>query len=602
MCGIFAVYQPKSSSKLSASQAVLAGLKRLEYRGYDSWGIAAVVSGRLERVRQVGQIGLVKSQELAWQTQISLGHTRWATHGGVIEANAHPHLAADASFAVVQNGIVENYAELREELERTGVQFTTSTDTEVIVRLLELESKKQQTIAQAVSRVMRQLTGRNVVGVLTNTGQLSVARQGSPLVVARDSQTGAVYISSDILSLSTMADQAMPLTNGQMVLTGTEVPGGVQLVSSADLSPVTLKFEPITITQQTITKSGYDSFMLKEIMETPEVIERVASVRFSSIKSLAQAVVKADHIYTIGSGTAGVAASQLAYYLRKKAGKPATALVGADAVEYCDLITDRDIVIAPSQSGETADVLEVLEQLKAKQVPIACYVNMVGSSMSALADYSFLAQAGPEICVLSTKVLSSQLAWGYLLSAAVGGEAAFEQAQQYLRVSARVIATELHNKKQRKILKKVAKQLAQHRDLFILGKGELYQVAREGMIKVIEGAYLHAHAIPAGDLKHYAITLMEQQVPVVVLTADDNSWPELLNAAHEVKARGATVIGVGPQRADMFDSWLATPPTKQAVPSLSTVVVLQLLAYELSTVLGHDVDHPRNIAKSVTVK
>ncbi|HEX8965571.1 MAG TPA: SIS domain-containing protein, partial [Patescibacteria group bacterium] len=269
------------------------------------------------------------------------------------------------------------------------------------------------------------------------------------------------------------------------------------------------------------------------------------------------------------------------------------------AREYFDLFTKEDLIIAPSQSGETADVLEVLEYAKKKGVAIATVVNMPGSLMTRMSDYKFMCQAGPEICVVSTKVFVSHIAWGYLLSKAAGGK--FTQGAENIEFLAKSIEKYLDNKENISTIKKLAKKLEKSKDIFLLGKSQNLQVMKEGMVKIIETTYKHAHAIPAGDLKHYAITLMEEGVPVIVALSNDVVRSDVINAIHEVRLRGAEVIGISSEKLESFDYFLPVPDT-QETSAIMNVIPLQLLGYFIAVELGNNVDKPRNIAKSVTVK
>jgi len=325
----------------------------------------------------------------------------------------------------------------------------------------------------------------------------------------------------------------------------------------------------------------------------------VISQDFSLYEDFVSQLKKAKDVYTIGSGTAGIAASQIAFYLRVFGKIKAESVIGADIYEYYDLLGKGDLMIVPSQSGETADVLEVLEVAKKKGLKIASYVNMPGSTMSRLSDYPFASHAGPEICVMSTKVFTSQIAWGYLLSKIVQGKA--PEGQQNLKVLSEEMDKYLNTGTNLEAIKSLAKMLAKSKDIFLLGKYQNFNIVKEGMVKIIEGSYIHAHGIPAGDLKHYAITLMEKGVPVIVVISKDIAKDDVLNAVNQVKARGATVIGISPTPSAGFDYHIPVPDTGET-SAIMNIIPLQLFAYYLAVELGHNVDKPRNIAKSVTVK
>jgi len=348
-----------------------------------------------------------------------------------------------------------------------------------------------------------------------------------------------------------------------------------------------------------VDKEGHPHFIHKEIFETPQTLIQLTKQNKNLCLELASAIKRARTVYTIGSGTAGAAASQIAYYLRKFAKINAIGLIGADAQEYIDLFSKEDLIIAPSQSGETADVLEVLEIAKQKKVKIASYVNMPGAMMTRLSDYKFMANAGPEISVVSTKIFTSQIAWGYLIAKAVNNQ--FDEALTNIQQLAQEIDKYLKTENNHLQIKSLAKQLVKNNDIFLLGKSQNYLIVKEGMVKLIECSYKHAQAMPSGDLKHYAITLMQPGIPVITVLSNDDVKADVINAINEVKARGAMVIGISPDNEQDFSVYLPVPDTRET-SAIMNLIPLQLLAYYLGVEMGNDVDKPRNIAKSVTVK
>ncbi len=590
MCGIFGYV-----GKKDASSVVLEGLKRLEYRGYDSWGIA-VVENQIKVDKKIGAIGAIDSLNSLPKSSIGIGHTRWATHGGITEANAHPHFSSDKSFVLAQNGIVENYSELKNSLLKQGYTFETETDTEVIVRLIEDCLKVNKNLKEAVRKAFLSLKGRNTIIVLTKDGQIIAARNGSPLVVGVDGKE--IFFSSDTLSFAPFVDKVIAVDNGQMVYYNKKL----HLIDIKSNKTLPYSLEKINFKSSKVDKEGYDHFMLKEIHESPYVINQVASQPDQDPKiyrSFIQNILDAATVYTIGSGTAGIAASQIAFYLRTFGKIKVISLIGAEAYEYFDLFTKSDLVISPSQSGETADVLEILEIIKKRQVKIASYVNMPGSTMTRLSDYKFMAQAGPEICVMATKTFTSKLAWGYLISKMVSNK--LNEAQKNLRLLSEEVEKYLNTATHHESLKKLAKRLSQSKDIFLLGKYQNLNIIKEGMIKIIEGSYIHAHGIPAGDLKHYAITLMEKGVPVIVVVSEDVAKDDVLNALNQIKARRAEVIGISSKPHPGFDYYIPVVDTGET-QAIMNIIPLQLLAYYMAVELGNNVDKPRNIAKSVTVK
>ncbi len=587
MCGIFGYV----GTERDASDAVIEGLRRLDYRGYDSWGVAVLNRHGIEVEKHVG---IVTKEPLKIRGNIGIGHTRWATHGAVTENNAHPHYAADKSFVLAHNGIVENATELKAVLEKKGHKFHTQTDTETIVRLVEEKQKRHKKLADAVRAAFKDLTGRNTIIVLAKDGEVIAARNGSPLVFG--SKNDELYFSSDVLSFAPHVSSVMVMENGQMVSKNGQ---RLQVMDIAKGTKVTPKFEKNAIVGGEVNKGDYDHYMLKEIREAPFVVRQLLKEPDTNYRALAAAIKKAKNVYTIGSGTAGAAAAQIAFYLRVYGEIKATALIGAEASDYYSLIGKGDLLIAPSQSGETADVLEVLELAKKRGAMIASHVNMPGSMMTRMSDFKFMAQAGPEICVMSTKIFTSQIAWGYLVAKTVGGK--LQDGKRNLSALATAMNRYLKDEIVLKTLKEIAGRMAKKEDLYILGKGQNQQIIKEGMVKIIEGSYIHAHGIPAGDLKHYAITLMEEGTPVIAVVSNDTLKNDVLNAIHEVKARGAKVVGIAPENAEQFIDWLKVPDTKET-SAIMNVIPLQLLAYYMALARGNNIDKPRNIAKSVTVK
>ncbi len=588
MCGIYGYIGPKEAANI-----VINGLKRLDYRGYDSWGIGILNSGKIQVEKQVGTLDKV-STDSTLVGNVGIGHTRWATHGAVTQANAHPHAAVDGSFVLAQNGIVENFDELKSALIEKNALFLSETDTEVIVRLIE-EAYKSRSLLEAVRYVYTIIKGRNTIILLSKDGSIIAARNGSPLVVGKQSATGEIFLSSDMLSFAPYVSQAQTIENGEMVYCkGQEI----KVIDIATGQEKNLNMSPINIKEGDRDKHQYEHHMIKEIADSPEAINAVLSEP-EFMDSFIAKLRQSRRVFTIGSGTAGIASAQIALYLILYAKIDATSLIGADAKDYIPLISKGDLVIAPSQSGETADVLEVLEKLKEKGVSIATYVNMPGSMMTRMADFPFMANAGPEICVMSTKIFTSQIVWGYYISRLAIGQR--ESAKTELKSLADAISDYLKNENNHKEIIELAEKMSTTKDIFMLGAFENFQIVREGMVKLIEGTYKHAHAIPAGDLKHYAITLIEKGSNVMISFSKDAAFDDVMNSASQVKARGAYVIGVGPANDGRFDRVIKTPSvgTTQAIMN---IIPFQLLAYYLAKKLGNNIDKPRNIAKSVTVK
>ncbi len=588
MCGIFGYVGTKNN----AGNIIQEGLQRLSYRGYDSWGIGVIIDSKIIVEKAIGK---VPENKLKFpKSRYGLGHTRWATHGGVTKVNAHPHISTDRTFILVQNGIFENYLECKASLV-SDYPFYSETDTEVLLRLIEREYLKTTSLLGAVRETVKYIHGRNTFAIMTEDGEFIAARNGSPLVVGATVSESEVFFSSDMLSFAPYVEKICVIENGQIMH---YKDGILKLYSAETGDELPLKFIKNNMVQSKINKEGYPHYMLKEIFEQPTCIRRVASSDVLAIDELAQVIRTSKHVYTIGSGTTGIAAAQFAYYLRTIGKVHVTSLIGAGAQSYQDLFEEGDLIIAPSQSGETADVLEVIEYAKQKGVKIASCVNMPGSMLTRISDYPFMVQAGPEICVCSTKVFTAHLAWGYLLAKAVAHQT--KDGINNLEKLATLMQTLLDNTVMSKQVQKIARDLSLKEHIFLLAKEQNLQVAGEGMVKIIEQSYRHAHAIPAGDLKHYAITLMEKGVPVIVLLSEDGVKHDVLNALHQIQARGAETIVVAP--AIQAGSVTIMVPDCGEVSAILNVVPLQLLAYYMGVALGNDIDKPRNIAKSVTVK
>jgi len=590
MCGIFGYI----GRKHNATKSVFSGLKRLEYRGYDSWGIGVKHNSSILVDKHAGKISEAKIK--LPPSFIAIGHTRWATHGGVNDANAHPHFSSDRSFILAHNGIVENYQELKNRLLKKGLLFKTETDTEVIVRLVEAKLEKTNRLQDAVREAFLELEGRNTIIILSKSDKILTARKGSPLVIGVNDDLTEIYLSSDTLSFAPFVKKIIVLDNDQMAITESK---NIKLIDVKTHKNIPLQFEKIDIKDNKINKEGFKHFMIREINESPFAILRIVKQNPDNYRGLARVIKKAKNVYTIGSGTAGASAAQIAFYLRKFGKINAVSLIGAEAREYCKLFGRGDLIIAPSQSGETADVLEILEHAQAKGVKIASLVNMPGSMMTRISNYKFMSQAGPEICVMSTKIFISHLAWGYLIAKAVQGR--LKEGLKNLNTLFTIMKRYLKNKSVHLKIRSLAKKLARSRDIFLLGKSQNLQIIKEGMIKIIEGSYIHAHALPAGDLKHYAITLIEEGIPVIFVLSNDSVKKDIINAINEVKTRGAEVIGISPDNHKNFDFHIKVFDTGET-SAIINIIPLQLLAYYMADELKHNVDKPRNIAKSVTVK
>ena len=585
MCGIYACL-----GNFDATAKVLAGLKRIEYRGYDSWGIA-ILNKKIEIEKHIGKISLIKKLKLA-NSENAIGHTRWATHGGVTEKNAHPHLAQNGNFALVQNGVLENYQELKSELQKKGYQFQTETDTEVIVALLEKECPEKIELKQFV-KVIKKLAGRNTILLLTKDGEVWTYRQGSPLIVGQGEKNN-YFFSSDLASISHDTKSYYVIENQEIIHFDGK---NIQAYQAKDLTIKKLSFHKMDQQALEVDKGSYAHFMLKEIYEQKESLIKALNKSEELFHKVANKIELSRNIYVVGAGSASYAALSIVNNLRKN--KQNIYHVPAyDYIDFTQNFSKKDLAIILSQSGETADTIEAVEQMKAKDVFIVSVVNMPASTLMNMADIAYPLNVGAEIGVASTKALTGHMLFGMALANYL--EKRNFSFKKEVQDFSEQLADWFANEKIMNDIKKTAKFLSQKKDLYILGRGQLLTSALEFALKIKEISYLHAEGFSAGELKHGVIALIKKETPVICLI-NKESREDMLSSAHEVKARGAKVIGVATKDEEIFDYFIELPQVEKFI-SLSSIIVAQLLTYEIALLKKLDPDKPRNLAKSVTVK
>ncbi len=580
MCGIFGYL----GSRTDAAVITLEALKKLEYRGYDSWGVAYQVDGgQLFVEKQVGKIGDAVIQQKR-SSGAAIGHTRWATHGGVTQLNAHPHLDCSGKLAVVHNGIVENYQALKEELVTKGHHFISETDSEVIVHLIE-EAAKNLALKAAASTAFQRLEGLNAIVVLeAETQQIVAIKKGSSLVVGK-SERGC-YLASDPVALTEHTQAGYFLEDDELILFAD---GEISCFNMATDQEKTLTFVQLEISAQAVEKNGFPHFLLKEIHEQPGVISNFNEDITEFSRHLQQKIV------FVGCGTAyhaGLIGTYLFAQLKKVA---VQAYSGSEFGYWRDLIDAKTTVIFLSQSGETADIIEHAQFLKKKGFPIFCLVNRENSSLDRLADFSIHLSAGPEIAVLATKSFVAKIST--LITLAAGGESAAKD----LQASSQALQEILEPSFIEKYILPLAHQLSTAPHIFTIGRGTSYPIALEAALKIKEVTYLHTEGFASGELKHGVIALIEPGTPCLVFANDDENLKLTLSNAMEMKARGAYIIGVTTQADESFDWHI--PVSECGIASIiPQTVISQLLAYHIAVLLGNDPDKPRNLAKSVTVR
>jgi glucosamine--fructose-6-phosphate aminotransferase (isomerizing) len=591
MCGIFGYV----GEERAVGPLVLAGLRKLEYRGYDSWGVAVRRNGVLALEKQVGKIGAAEVS--LPDGTAGIGHTRWATHGAVTRANAHPHLDSSGTLALIHNGIVENFAPLKARLEALGHRFASETDSEVIVHLIEEELKRPAhdgDLTSATRAAFAQLHGLNAIIVMqAGRDQLVAAKNISPLVVGL--AAGATYIASDVTALLEHTRRVIYLEDGQIA---TLTPTGVTLRDLATGAELPAKVEQIAWEAGDTSLNGYPTFMAKEIAEQPRIISAMAETHAALAQELAAWLRRAESIQLIGCGTASYAALSGRYLCSRIAGLPVGFASGSEFKYLEHSLNERGLVVALSQSGETADLIEAVLLAKRRGARIAALVNMPGSTLMRMADLAIPLQAGPEQCVLSTKAYTAKLAVLLLTAHALAGTLDAGRAQ--LRQAALAIQDFLDGDGAHQV-KAVARLIRDKEHLYVVGRGVNYPTALEAALKVKEVSYIHAEGFAAGELKHGVIALIEHGTPCLVFAPDDETRDDILSGAMEMRARGGFIIGVASTPAPAFDYHIRVEPVGDAQP-LVNVVPAQLLGYHLALLRGYDPDKPRNLAKSVTVK
>jgi len=609
MCGIVGYVGPQEASPI-----LLEGLKRLEYRGYDSAGVAVDDGQGIQIVRAVGKLENLSRavSQVRLKGQLGIGHTRWATHGRPSEPNAHPHLAGDV--AVVHNGIIENHLELKRDLESQGVRFSSDTDTEIAAHLVHRALADSQSLFDAVRAALAQLKGAYALAVISHKypDQLVVAKSASPLVIGVGD--GEMLCGSDIPALLGHTRDMIFLEDGEMAeLTATGVRIETLSGEPVDRSPKTINWSPVQA-----EKGGYKHFMLKEIFEQPRAIEDTLRGRIDleqgDVNDVELGLDGADanhfqRVCFLACGTSYHASLVGRYWIERLARIPAHTELASE-VRYRDpVFTDKDLVVAVSQSGETADTLAALASAKEAGATVLALCNVLHSAIPRSAGHSLYTHAGPEVGVASTKCFVTQLAAMLMLAVYLGrrrntlsNDRAREILQALIEVPNDMRATLEFKDDALQVARRW--QNAQH--MLFLGRGTGYPIALEGALKLKEISYAHAEGYAAGEMKHGPIALIDENMPVVVVMPQDDQVDKTRANVQEVRARDGQVIAVATEGDEQVDKLaqhvLRVPKVPDVVQPLITVVPLQLMAYYIADLRGTDVDQPRNLAKTVTVE
>jgi len=581
VCGIVGYVGRREAAPL-----IVEGLKKLEYRGYDSFGVATIGMG-LTFDKHKGRISENDQSALQLKGKIGIGHTRWATHGIPNDVNAHPHMDCSGTIALVHNGIIENYAELKRELKARGHTFRSETDTEVIVHLIEEEYTKKKDLLQAVQAVVPKLEGSYALLIITNNEErMIVARKASPLVIGIGD--GEIFAASDMTPILEHTERAIFLEDGDIAtISGSEV----AIYNQGN--PVSRPLELIDWSLEDVKKGGFAHFMLKEIYEQPQAFYN--TVRAVNSETLPDFLHSPTSVTVVACGSSYNTGLIFKYLLEGSCRVPVRLEFASEFKYYPPPV--EGLVIGITQSGETADTLTALKQAKAHNCRTLAITNILGSSVSRLADATIFMRAGPEISVAATKSFIAQLAVLMQIVNNISGRKCNDMLVHAHQAIEETLLIDLS----------LAVSLCTGaKDIFYVGRGPFYPVALEGALKMKEISYIHAEGYAAGELKHGPFALLSPETPVIALCPPGDTYGVMISNIKEMKARGAPVIAVGSEGdselPDIVDIFIPIPISNTFVQVLTSLVVLQLLAYYTAVALGRDVDKPRNLAKSVTVE
>ncbi|MBP6460156.1 MAG: glutamine--fructose-6-phosphate transaminase (isomerizing) [Crocinitomicaceae bacterium] len=614
MCGIVAYI-----GKKDAFPVLIKGLSRLEYRGYDSAGIALLDQGNLNLYKKQGKVAnLVKFAEgKNIKGSVGIGHTRWATHGEPNDVNAHPHFSMDQRIAIIHNGIIENYDSIREELISRGYEFKSQTDTEALVHLIDdIQKSEKIELIDAVRQALQSVIGAYALVVISkdHPNQLIAARKSSPLVVGIGDDN-EFYLASDATPIVEYTNQVVYLNDEEIALV--DINEGLRITNIANQEK-TPYIQELEIHLEALEKGGYDHFMMKEIFEQPRSIHDCfrgrlnaaeGFVQLGGLKDYEKRILNAKRIVFVACGTSWHAC-QVAEYLIEDLARINVEVEYASEFRYRNpIISEKDVVIAVSQSGETADTLAALELAKARGASIFGICNVVGSSISRITDAGSYTHAGPEIGVASTKAFTAQVTVLTLLALRLAYKKETLSNSRF-----RSLLTELETipEKVKRVLEKneLIKDIAAHykdsANALYLGRGSSFPVALEGALKLKEISYIHAEGYPAAEMKHGPIALIDADMPVFVIATKGTSYEKVVSNIQEVKARKGKIVAIvtegDTQVKEMADHVIEIPNTDEHLVPLIATIPLQLLSYHIAVMRGCNVDQPRNLAKSVTVE
>jgi glutamine---fructose-6-phosphate transaminase (isomerizing) len=614
MCGIVAYL-----GEQEALPIILKGLKRLEYRGYDSAGVALIKDNSLMIYKKKGKVVDLEHHLVGKTTfgSIGMGHTRWATHGEPNDINAHPHFSSDGRLSIIHNGIIENYASIKQELLRKGHQFQGQTDSEVLIHFIEqIQKENQCSLFEAVRIALNEVVGAYAIVVMSadDPNQLLAARKSSPLVIGIGKDKKEFWLASDATPIIEYTNEVVYLDDHQIAVMQK---GNLEI---KDISNVvnTPYIQHLDLTLDAIEKGGFDSFMLKEIFEQPESVHNCLRGRLiaskghlllGGINKYLDKLLNAKRIVILGCGTSWHAGLVAEYLFEELARIPVEVEYASEFRYRNPIVEPDDVVIAISQSGETADTLAAIALAKSKGATIFGVCNVVGSSIARTTHEGAYTHAGPEIGVASTKAFTAQVTVLMMMSLMIAkkrntvSEAQFSELLHELESIPDKIAKTL---KVNHLIEGIAKIYQNAHNMIYLGRGFNFPVALEGALKLKEISYIHAEGYPAAEMKHGPIALIDEEMPIVFIAIKDNSYEKIVSNIQEVKARRGRVIAIVTEGDEliptMADHVIEIPSTYDVISPLLTVIPLQLLAYHIAVLRGCNVDQPRNLAKSVTVE
>lgn len=613
MCGIVAYIGEKEAFPI-----VLKGLKRLEYRGYDSSGIAINNSLSLNLFKKQGKVAELEKhvEELDTSGNIGIGHTRWATHGEPNDVNAHPHLSGDGKFALVHNGIIENYAILKKELISRGHKFKSDTDTEVLMHLIEdVISKEKVELFEGVRQALNEVHGAYAIVIISkeNNRQLIAARKSSPLVIGIGN--GEFYVASDATPIVEYTKNVVYLEDGEIANLSLDSGLKLKTIGNVEKTPYIQELE---LQLEALEKGGYDHFMLKEIFEQPRSIMdcmrgrinlKNSSVALGGIKDYEEKIVNAKRLIIVACGTSWHAGIVGEYLLEELARIPVEVEYASEFRYRNPIINEGDVVICISQSGETADTMAAISLAKERGATILGICNVVGSSISRLTHCGSYTHAGPEIGVASTKAFTAQVTVLTLLALMIGKKKGTIPSNRFNRI---LFEFNSIPEKVEEVLK-IDEQIKFIADIYkdasnalYLGRGINFPVALEGALKLKEISYIHAEGYPAAEMKHGPIALIDKEMPIFVIATKDASYEKVVSNIQEVKARKGKVIAIvtkgDTEVKAIADHVIEIPETDDVLVPLIATIPMQLLSYHIAVMRGCNVDQPRNLAKSVTVE